>query len=205
MARGAGKVTCRTNLPRDYRFGVPEETGLGAGAARARETVLAESVGVPGGADRVVIPTLRAAYVSVLRGRRQLDTIAADIESAVANQQALALDTPAGAATFSKFLAAKTQHINRVVAETAAGSQAGAATLGSRDDRSDQLARVLGHNQRTWITAEQGRPPRGYRAPAPRSPPPRPTAEERVNVSGGARPQYQRHPPIVPETRGVSP
>lgn len=95
--------------------------------------MLAESVGVPGGADRVVIPTLRAAYVSVLRGRRQLDTIAADIESAVANQQALALDTPAGAATFSKFLAAKTQHINRVVAETAAGSQAGAATLGSLD------------------------------------------------------------------------
>lgn len=95
--------------------------------------MLAEGVRVPGGADRVVIPTLRAAYVSVLRGRRQLDTIGADIEGAVANQQALALDTPAGAATFSKFLAAKTQDINRVVAETAAGSRAGVATLGSLD------------------------------------------------------------------------
>ncbi|HVQ85485.1 MAG TPA: DUF4226 domain-containing protein [Mycobacterium sp.] len=108
-----------------------EETGLAAGAARARETVLAERVRVPGGADRVVVPTLQAAYGSALRGRRQLDAIGAAIESAVANRQALALDTPAGAATFSKFLAAKTQEINRVVAATAVGSRGGAATLGS--------------------------------------------------------------------------
>ncbi|ORA85168.1 DUF4226 domain-containing protein [Mycobacterium malmoense] len=108
-----------------------EETGLGAGAARARETVLAESVRVPGAADRMVVPTLRAAYGSVLRGRWQLDAIGADIESAVANQRALALDTPAGAVTFAKFLAAKAQDINRVVTETAEGSRGGAATLGS--------------------------------------------------------------------------
>jgi hypothetical protein len=43
----------------------------------------------------------------------------------------LGLDTPAGAARFSRFLAAKTQDINRVVAQTAAESQASAATLGS--------------------------------------------------------------------------
>jgi hypothetical protein len=110
---------------------VLEETGLGADAARARETVLTESVRVPGKADRVVVPTLQAAYESALRGRRQLDAIGADIESAVANQQALAVDTPAGAATFSRFLATKTQDINRVVAETAAGSQSGSATLRS--------------------------------------------------------------------------
>lgn len=79
------------------------------------------------------MPTLRAAYGSVLRGRWQLDAIGADIESAVANQRALALDTPAGAATFSKFLAAKAQDINRVVTETAEGSRGGAATLGSLD------------------------------------------------------------------------
>jgi hypothetical protein len=81
----------------------------------------------------VVGPTLQAAYQSVQRGRRQLDAIGAAIESAVANQRTLALDTPAGVATFSRFLAAKTQDINRVVAETAAGSRAGAATLGSLD------------------------------------------------------------------------
>ncbi len=77
------------------------------------------------------MPTLQAAYVSVLRGRRQLDAIGADIETAVANQPALALDTPAGAANFSRFLGAKTQDINRVVAEAASESQARTATLRS--------------------------------------------------------------------------
>jgi Domain of unknown function (DUF4226) len=112
---------------------VSEETGLGADTARARETALAQMVRVPAAADRVVPATLRAAYASALRGRRQLDAIGADIESAVANQRALAVDTPAGAAAFSKFLAAKTQDIKRVVTEIAARSRAGAATLGSLD------------------------------------------------------------------------
>lgn len=81
----------------------------------------------------MVVPTLRAAYGSVLRGRWQLDAIGVDIESGVANHRALALDTPAGAATFAKFLAAKAQDINRVVTETAERSRAGAATLESLD------------------------------------------------------------------------
>lgn len=114
----------------NYLFGVAEETGRGADAARARETALAQSVRVPAAADREVVPPLRSAYETALRGRRQLETIGADIEAAVANQQAMALATPAGAATFSRFLAAKTQDINRVVAQAAAESQAGAATLG---------------------------------------------------------------------------
>jgi hypothetical protein len=94
---------------------------------------LAQSVRIPAKADRVVVPPLQSAYKTALRGRRQLDAIGADIESAVANQQALGLDTPAGAARFSKFLAAKTQDINRMVAENAAESQAGAATFRSLD------------------------------------------------------------------------
>lgn len=108
-----------------------EEIGLGADAARARETALAAGVRVPAKADRLVVPALQAAYRRAVRGRRQLDAIGADIEAALAKQQALALDTPAGAATFSRFLDAKTQDINRVVAETAAQSRAGAGTLGS--------------------------------------------------------------------------
>lgn len=108
-----------------------EQSGVGAEAARAREAALAQSLRAPAKADGVVVPTLRAAYQSSLRGRRQLDVIGAQIERAVAGQRALALDTPAGAATFSNFLAAKTRDINQVVAGTAAESQAGAATLGS--------------------------------------------------------------------------
>lgn len=129
-----------------------EETGLGADAARAREAVLAARVRVPAQADRLVVPALQAAYRSAVRGRRQLDAIGTDIEAAVANQRALALDTPAGAATFSRFLDAKTQDINRVVAETAAHSRAGAGTLGS-----------LGPSYRTV----------GY-GPKPQEPPPAP-------------------------------
>ncbi len=93
--------------------------------------MLAQSVRIPAKADRGVVPPFQSAYETALRGRRQLDAIGADIESAVANQQALGLDTPAGAVRFSRFLAAKTQDINRVVAQTAAESQARAATLGS--------------------------------------------------------------------------
>lgn len=108
-----------------------EETGLGADAARGRETLLAADVRVPAAADRLVVPALQAAYRSAVRGRRQLDAIGADIEAAVANQQAMALDTPAGAATFSRFLDAKTQDINTVVAKTAVRSRAGAGALAS--------------------------------------------------------------------------
>jgi hypothetical protein len=109
---------------------VAEQTGRGADAARGREVELTEAARVPGAADRAVEPTLRAAYQSALRGRRQLDAIAIDIEAAVAKQQALALDTPAGAAEFSRFLRAKTLDINRVVAQTVADSRAGALECG---------------------------------------------------------------------------
>jgi uncharacterized protein DUF4226 len=59
---------------------VSEETGLGVGAARTRETVLAKSVRVPSEADRAVAHTLSAAYGSVLRARRQLDAIAVEAD-----------------------------------------------------------------------------------------------------------------------------
>lgn len=108
-----------------------DETGRGADAARGREAELAEAARVPIAADRAVGPALRAAYHSALRGRQQLDAIGVDIETAVANQQGLALDTPAGAANFSRFLGAKTRDINRVVARTVADSQTGASTLRS--------------------------------------------------------------------------
>ncbi|MCV7078776.1 DUF4226 domain-containing protein [Mycobacterium szulgai] len=108
-----------------------KDAGLGADAARARETVLAAAIRPCVEADQVVAPTLRAAYESAVRGRRQLRAIAADIESAVANQRGLALDTPAGAAAFSRFLAVKTKDINLVVAETTAHARAGATALES--------------------------------------------------------------------------
>lgn len=108
-----------------------DESGLGADAVRARQAELAGKTRESAHADRAVVPALQVAYQVALRGRRQLDVIGAEIEGAIANQQALALDTPAGAASFSRFLGAKTRDINRVIIETTAASHNQAAVLQS--------------------------------------------------------------------------
>lgn len=115
----------------DYSLGVPDETGLGADAARAREVALTQHIGVSAETDRAVVPKLRQAYDSLVCGRRRLGAIGAEIENAVAHQRALGLDTPAGARNFSRFLATKAHDITRVLAATAAESQVGAARLRS--------------------------------------------------------------------------
>ena len=48
---------------------------------------------------------------------RRLDAIAAEIDGAVKNQAALALDTAIGAREFQKFLIAKQQEISAVVSQ----------------------------------------------------------------------------------------
>lgn len=113
----------------DYSLGVPDETGLGADAARAREVALTQHIGVSAETDRAVVPKLRQAYDSLVCGRRRLGAIGAEIENAVAHQRALGLDTPAGARNFSRFLATKAHDITRVLAATAAESQAGAVAI----------------------------------------------------------------------------
>jgi hypothetical protein len=70
---------------------VEAQAGAEIEAARAREAVLNQYAEVSAHADRVVGPELDDAYQSALRGRRRLDAIAAQIESAVAKQHALAL------------------------------------------------------------------------------------------------------------------
>jgi hypothetical protein len=108
---------------------MPEEVGLAADAARAREGSLTQRFGVASIADRAVPAPVLRAYQSAVRGRGRLDVIATEIECAVANQQALALNTPAGALSFSRFLQAKTRDIQEVVAKAAAESTSNAAAL----------------------------------------------------------------------------
>ncbi|RGA25295.1 hypothetical protein DPZ17_27285, partial [Klebsiella pneumoniae] len=98
---------------------------------RAREVALTQHIGVSAETDRAVVPKLRQAYDSLVCGRRRLGAIGAEIENAVAHQRALGLDTPAVARNFSRFLATKAHDITRVLAATAAESQAGAARLRS--------------------------------------------------------------------------
>lgn len=110
---------------------MPEEVGLAADAARAREGSLTRRFDVAAIADRAVPAPVMHAYQSAMRGRGRLEVIAAEIDRAVANQQALSLNTPAGARSFSMFLHGKTQDIKQVIAEAVADSASHAATLRS--------------------------------------------------------------------------
>jgi hypothetical protein len=60
---------------------------------------------------------------------RRLDAIAAEIDGAVKNQAALALDTAMGAREFQKFLIAKQQEISAVVSHARDIDGATRATL----------------------------------------------------------------------------
>jgi Domain of unknown function (DUF4226) len=110
---------------------MPEELGLAADAARAREALLTRRFGVASIADRAVPASVLRAYQSAMRSRARLDVIAAEIECAVANQRVLALNTPAGALSFSRFLHGKTLDIKEVVAEAVADCTSNAVALRS--------------------------------------------------------------------------
>lgn len=131
---------------RIYDFGMPEEVGDGFDAARAREVALTEHIKASAETDRVAAATMRNAYEAALRGRVQLDRIASDIENVVRNQQAFALDTPAGARSFANFLGVKREGIADVLRE---------ATRESREKSA--LVQSLGPDYRSkpWRTNAQ--------------------------------------------------
>ncbi len=80
-------------------------------------------------ADRALAAAVTAAHTATVEAVRRLDAIAADIESAVAGQDALALDTPAGTHEFHRFLLAKQQEIVDIVSAAVADGEAKSAAL----------------------------------------------------------------------------
>lgn len=68
-------------------------------------------------ADAQLAAILTQAHTVVADALQRLAAIEAEIESAVQHQDALALDTPAGAQSFHRFLLAKQQEIQTVVAD----------------------------------------------------------------------------------------
>lgn len=105
-----------------YLFGMADELGAHADAARAREELLVQRLGASTHADEAFVATLRDAQRMNMLGRQRLDGIRAELEQAVANQQSGALGTPAGARQLQRFLADKTRDINKVVVDAAADS-----------------------------------------------------------------------------------
>jgi hypothetical protein len=77
-------------------------------AASARHVAAAD-------ADRALVQALADAHAATVEAVDHLDEIAAEIDSAVANQAALGLDTAVGAREFQKFLIAKQREISTVV------------------------------------------------------------------------------------------
>jgi hypothetical protein len=89
--------------------GSVEAIGVRQAALSARHAASAE-------ADRALAEALAGAHAATVEGVQRLDAIAAEIDGAVTNQAALALDTAMGAREFQKFLIAKQQEISAVVA-----------------------------------------------------------------------------------------
>lgn len=110
---------------------MPEELGAHADAAREREAALARRLQRSAQADRAFVATVRGAAQAAVLGRKRLDSIEAEIHEALANHRALALNTPAGARQFQRFLTAKTHDIHQVVADTVADSRARAQLVRS--------------------------------------------------------------------------
>jgi Domain of unknown function (DUF4226) len=94
-----------------------EQAGSSVAALRARQAQLANHHDAAADADRILTQVLVSAHAATREGLRRLDAIADEIESAVSNQQALALETPLGAKEFQRFLLAKHREISAIVEE----------------------------------------------------------------------------------------
>ena len=94
-----------------------EQTGGSVEAIGARQAALSARHQASAEADRALVEALAAAHAATVEGIGRLDAIAAEIDGAVTNQAALALDTAMGAREFQKFLIAKQQEISAVVSQ----------------------------------------------------------------------------------------
>jgi hypothetical protein len=97
--------------------GVAEQAGSSVEAIGARQAALSARHAASAEADRALAEALAGAHAATVEGIRRLDAIAAEIDGAVTNQAALALDTAIGAREFQKFLIAKQQEISAVVSQ----------------------------------------------------------------------------------------
>lgn len=96
---------------------MPEQAGTSAAAIRAKQAALLSRHGELTHADRTLAAALASAHAAAVEAVSRLDTIAAEIESAVQNQIALQVDTPMGARAFHKFLIAKQREIIAIVSD----------------------------------------------------------------------------------------
>jgi 3-keto-L-gulonate-6-phosphate decarboxylase len=104
-------------------------TGHSVAAIQDRQAALLAQHSAVSDLDHVLREALAGAHAVTVEGLSRLDTIAQEIDSAVQNQAALALDTPVGRREFQKFLVSKQQEIVAVVTEARALDEAKRAVL----------------------------------------------------------------------------
>jgi hypothetical protein len=101
----------------EHGQGMAEQAGGTVEAIGAQQAALSAQHAAAAEADRALVEALAGAHAATVEGIRRLDAIAAEIDRAVTNQAALALDTATGAREFQKFLIAKQQEISAVVSQ----------------------------------------------------------------------------------------
>jgi predicted component of type VI protein secretion system len=113
----------------EHAPGMPEQVGRSIGAIGQRQAALSTRHIAAADADRALTDALAEAHAASAEAVRRLDGIAAEIDDAVANQAALALDTAMGAREFQKFLIAKQREISAVVSNAREIGEAKKAVL----------------------------------------------------------------------------
>lgn len=94
-----------------------EQAGPTLAAIQARQSALVNQHGSAADADRVLAQVLSDAHALTRESLKRLNAIADQIDRAVQHQAALAVDTPAGAREFQRFLLAKQREITAAVAD----------------------------------------------------------------------------------------
>ena len=102
-------------MPGDHEQGMPTQAGGPIDAIGQRQAALSARHAAAVEADRALAVALAGAHLVTVESIRRLDAVAAEIDGAIANQGALALDTAMGAREFQKFLIARQQEISAVV------------------------------------------------------------------------------------------
>jgi len=111
------------------------DSGLSAQALEAARSVLAGRDRDLAAADHQLADIVSGAHTIATGAIRRLDTVAAEIESAVQRKAELAEDTALGAREFSRFLIAKQREIIDIVTEAKANAAAKTVVLRELRDR----------------------------------------------------------------------
>jgi uncharacterized protein DUF4226 len=106
-----------------------EQTGDSVAAVRARQDALTRQHSKVSDVDRVLAGALVSAHAATVEGLTRLEAIAQEIDSAVQNRAALAIDTPIGRREFHRFLIAKQREIIATVAHARELDEAKSAVL----------------------------------------------------------------------------